>query len=663
MKRVTGVRLLLVVSLVLNVGLVSQFLVDIRKTRLTPALAAATYRRGKDGGEHFVLDFTTPMAPELVASTPDPVHVIPAFVYDLVWESPRRCALIPAKPLTPGIGVSIRPNPDLRDAAGTRLSTAAIALNTPPVVCLEIGATHRLTANQTRLDFRFNGAVRPVDLKAATKATDKAGHALDITAPETEPLTSPSITVTHPSDCEVFTLTVGPGLRATGAEVGMAKPFTRKVGLSDGLLLGEVTAGSNNDGIYLRCSIPGPIAVEQLGRFISVSPDVGEVHFEPEYWGGRYRLRGAFKPRSYYKVTFRDGLHTTDGRRLRKEVTRSVVTGNRQSVLSFATRGPFFPSHRRPVLPIETCNVDEIRLTATRIFPNNALTFFRDGADTEGRNGVQVGSTIVPSSLAPNTLGTVDVPFADLFGNARTGIFRVSAIDDGSYWPRTERTVVLTNLALQATLAPNRVLVHVRRLDDNVAVAGAAVSVLNYRNQSLGQAVTDEAGQALVALDADQAASGGPFMVIAEQDDDLTFLQLQGGDEHNLAQFDLPNRPYPTMSYEAFLYTERGICRPGETIQVTALVRDDELAVPDGMPVLLRVRDPRGALLFTGLEALSPTGFGVFTVNIPPSARTGHYDASLHTPGAEDGSDALGSTTFRVGAYTPDRLEAELTIP
>ena len=63
-----------------------------------------------------------------------------------------------------------------------------------------------------------------------------------------------------------------------------------------------------------------------------------------------------------------------------------------------------------------------------------------------------------------------------------------------------------------------------------------------------------------------------PFMITVAKRDDLAFIQL---DRHEIAtaDFNIAGPAYLQKGYEAFLYTSRGVYRPGETVQLAGIVR------------------------------------------------------------------------------------------
>ncbi len=85
-----------------------------------------------------------------------------------------------------------------------------------------------------------------------------------------------------------------------------------------------------------------------------------------------------------------------------------------------------------------------------------------------------------------------------------------------------------------------------------------------------------------------------PYMVTIEKGDDFTFLLFDKMKIDSDGPGRRRRRGSQPSGYSAFLYGERDIYRPGETVVGMAVVRDQHLAAPPRMPALLRYRDPQG---------------------------------------------------------------------
>ena len=107
---------------------------------------------------------------------------------------------------------------------------------------------------------------------------------------------------------------------------------------------------------------------------------------------------------------------------------------------------------------------------------------------------------------------------------------------------------------------------------------------------------------------------------------------------------------------EAFLFTDRGLYRPGETIRAGMLVRALDWRPHAGLPLEVSVIDPRGLEVQRGKIALSTAAFEELSYRPEENAPTGAYRFAAYT--IKDGRRAslLGSVEARVEEFLPDRL-------
>ena len=72
----------------------------------------------------------------------------------------------------------------------------------------------------------------------------------------------------------------------------------------------------------------------------------------------------------------------------------------------------------------------------------------------------------------------------------------------------------------------------------------------------------------------DQIEGYQPFLITVEKDGDLSYLRLDNS-RLSTSDFDVSGRPFLTDSYEAFVYLDRGVFRPGETAHLVSMVRGE----------------------------------------------------------------------------------------
>ncbi|MCI5147560.1 MAG: alpha-2-macroglobulin family protein, partial [Candidatus Electrothrix sp. AR3] len=144
-------------------------------------------------------------------------------------------------------------------------------------------------------------------------------------------------------------------------------------------------------------------------------------------------------------------------------------------------------------------------------------------------------------------------------------------------------------------------------------------------------------------------------LLAADNKHGFTFLQLAQ------APFDLSDRgvggraaPGPV---DAFLYSERGIYRPGEEVNLVALVRDQLGRAVDGPPLTLRLKGPDGKVKLERLLPPDASGGYTDTINLSTSARSGTWSAVLYVDVEEK---PVGQLAFLVKSFQPPRLEVRL---
>ena len=131
-----------------------------------------------------------------------------------------------------------------------------------------------------------------------------------------------------------------------------------------------------------------------------------------------------------------------------------------------------------------------------------------------------------------------------------------------------------------------------RSLADTNPSADVNVKLIARNNEVLGTAKTDARGYARFESGLSRGEGGlQPALLIAESSTgEYAFLDLTSG------AFDLTDRGVkgrePPGPLDGFIYTERGVYRPGEDVHIAALVRDGAGKAAT-LPVTLIVTPPR----------------------------------------------------------------------
>jgi uncharacterized protein YfaS (alpha-2-macroglobulin family) len=175
--------------------------------------------------------------------------------------------------------------------------------------------------------------------------------------------------------------------------------------------------------------------------------------------------------------------------------------------------------------------------------------------------------------------------------------------------------------------------------------------------------VTDDHGVAWIPLSSGLFLEEGAAVRAVHGDDRAVILvdpRTSLGPQHLRAT---PGAAPPAAdAWEATVFTDRGICRPGETIHAKTVLRANvggSFAAPSAGDVRFLLFGPSGqAPLDERLVALSP--FGTAATDFPVDGAAGTYRVEVRVPGQEE---PAGSTSFQVGEYRPPALRVDLSTP
>jgi uncharacterized protein YfaS (alpha-2-macroglobulin family) len=197
---------------------------------------------------------------------------------------------------------------------------------------------------------------------------------------------------------------------------------------------------------------------------------------------------------------------------------------------------------------------------------------------------------------------------------------------------RATQWFVVSDLGLTALKGADGVNVFVRSLASGAPLGGIEVRLVARNNEVLASKATDRAGR--VAFDPGLSRGDGglaPGLVVAQTSADYGFLDLAQG------AFDLSDRgvkgravPAGATATEAFLYTERGVYRSGETVHLTALLRDRAGLAASGLPLTLVVKRPDG--VEHRREQVADAGLGgrAFALPLAPGTMRGTWRVAAY---------------------------------
>lgn len=227
---------------------------------------------------------------------------------------------------------------------------------------------------------------------------------------------------------------------------------------------------------------------------------------------------------------------------------------------------------------------------------------------------------------------------------------------------RDRRLVLLTDLGVVVKDGTDGVHdVFVLSFRSGAPVVDASVKILGQNGIPVLSATTDQQGRVRFPDTRKLRREKVPLAYVVEKGGDYSFLPFQRMDRLlNVSRFETGGvyNSEEAEGLRAMLFSDRGIYRPGEEARVGVIVRQRDLEPADlKLPLEMALTDPRGVEILRRKFALSALGFEEFRWSTL-GALTGTYQLSVYLIRDLERRDIplLGSTTFRVDEFQPDKL-------
>ncbi len=378
-----------------------------------------------------------------------------------------------------------------------------------------------------------------------------------------------------------------------------------------------------------------------------------------------------------HELTLRSGLPAADGRSLTFDETVDVEFGDRPAYVGFNGDGVILPRIDADGLGVQTVNVDKVKVTISRI-TDRALAFKTITSGYSAAAGsygyMDYGSNVddvaeklwagtMDTAGSPNVATTTVFPIAKAVPKLQAGAYFVEidqlnkAGKEPDQGAHAKRWLIITDLALTTYSGLDGMSATVRSLQTAKPMRGVKLELVAHNNDILARGETDAAGHVQFSGPVMHGAdSSSPKMLTAYADNgDFTMLDLDRTPV-DLTDRDVGGRD-PAHVADAFVYTERGVYRPGETVMATALIRDPAANAIVNRPGALVVYGPNG--LEAGrqrFEKAADAGAARFDYTLPKAAARGPWRVAALV----DGVGQVGSVSFTVEDFVPQRIKLDL---
>jgi hypothetical protein len=451
-------------------------------------------------------------------------------------------------------------------------------------------------------------------------------------------------------------------------------------------------------------SRPDPLACVQMTRplnpaksysdYVLVAPDVGHA---PAVIVRNDELCVGGLGLTDHKVTLLKGLPAQSGETLAANADVDFTVSQKPPYVGFAGQGVILPREESDGVGIETVNVTKLSIEVWRVPDRNLVRknisapdataegddagdYGDDSPDDEGRM-VWKGALSVrgPSGQKLTTV----FPLGAVLKEMKPGGYVIKARDasggrdltkeggglaDSTSPAQARRWIMFTDMGLTAYDGSEALDVVVRSLKSARTMGGVRVALVAKNGEDLASATSDGSGRVrfLRPLLKGEGASAAKMVMAYGAQGDLAVLDLDRSPV-DLSNQGIDGRTAPAgadaakitagrttnTDVDGYLYADRGIYRPGETVHLVAMVRDREAHAVKDRKGWLVIKRPSGVEFRKIGFDRADQGAVAQDIELPKTAPRGRWTANLQIEGIDD---PAGKLSFSVEDFVPQRL-------
>ena len=403
-----------------------------------------------------------------------------------------------------------------------------------------------------------------------------------------------------------------------------------------------------------------PVRLREVMRAVSVIPEkakvalseemldsVGNETVDPKTGAAYFSLPLSFldiKPAEEIQITLNGNVQDIYGNTLGKDYSFVVSAKNYCPSMNFSSGFGVLESYFKPLLPVELMNIASLSVQAARFNKDNFIPF--DQQETR-----YCGQKSIPSATFAGNYDFKAVQnkglntFLDLrrFGvNAKDSIVFTQVNDITRHYEKecwTNATNNVTDVGVTFKTSPSATLVWATSLKEGLPMTDLPVELRDAKNNVLWKGKTAPDGLAIAPgwkdlkvavpnawsrpeMYAFVTSAGGTAVVSSNWNDGLEPWRF------NLNYSYAPDQEL----IRGYLFTERGIYRPGEKVYIKGVIREqnqDAWAIPQPKSGKLVITDARGKEVLSKEVTLSDNGTFGLTYDTPKNAPTGTWYASF----------------------------------
>ncbi len=364
------------------------------------------------------------------------------------------------------------------------------------------------------------------------------------------------------------------------------------------------------------------------------------------------------EPDTAYKIRVMPGLKSETGHSLGKEYTYKIRTREADPMISFGSTGFVLASELTSGLPVNSLNIPQADIDFFRVKPGKTAKFLdtfrsynRIGCyDSKDLNRLAdlVYTGRWQFDIKKNLRTQVNLPITHIQELKPCGIYFAVLRGAGHYeYEHSTAWFTISDLGLHARVYSQSLVFHAQSLKTADPLATVTVKGVDEKGNRLFSGTTDDQGRLAI-----KGRFDGLSLVTAFRGDHITLLPMNVP-ALDLSEFAMGKDAFRPV--ELFVYGPRNIYRPGETVVMDGILRDQDGGPTLAVPIKAKVIQPDGKMIreFTWKPGAGNHFFTRFS--LPGNALTGNWKVEF-----SNGTGELSPYLFLVSEFLPERIKLEL---
>ncbi len=632
--------------------------------------------------QNLVFTFDRELAPDSVLNLWDSVSYIsftPEVQGSFKWISGKELVFSPSSEFRPATAYSARLNASILRFTNTDTeinSGEKIEFRTPYLKSTADNAWWSLAEDDPgmialNLSFNFNYHIDPAVISKYLEVNINNKQAAfkisDHSVSSTLTVKSAAMSKELLDGCTItYTFKPGATCQACGSGIPEAITATMDVKAPDHLEITHMEGILDNGTGIIKVYCNQEILVKELSKQITISPKV-KFTVEPE--GNGFNIMGAFEAGGSYQVDISKSLSGALGGSMQKDFTAMVPFGEMEPAIAFASsKGGYMSTLSSKKISINITNIPRVTVRIFKIYENNIQSFmnyhrhneYYEDEESYGYgyseyNLKNLGDEIMNQEYETKNLakqnGSNLLSLDFTANNQHSGIYLVSIASVTDRWIKATKLISISDIGLIARQSKDEVYVFANSIKEAIPVRGAKITFISTNNQQLHTAVTDNEGRAVFKGITGRYPGFTVGMITARHTGDFNYMSFNDTRVED-SRFDVGGKTNNPSGYEAYIYGDREIYRPGETVYFNTIIRNQGMEILSKVPLKIKILMPNGREYMNIRKTLDSQGAAEASFVLNTSAVTGTWSMEVYS--AND--VLLNSRNFSVEEFIPDRI-------